>query len=76
MKFVLEVLRIAQLLRAKLIVAMQYTNFDDYFDYVLNQFLRPRLVPCMHLAQLVQIIQQRGRCAVYKGFRNVFRRHA
>lgn len=76
MKLVLEVLRISQLLWAKLIIAMQYTNLDDYFDYVLNQFLCPRLVPCMHLAQLIEIIQQRGRCAVYKGFRNVFRRHA
>lgn len=76
MKFVLKVLRIAQLLGTKLIVAMQDANFDHNLNDILNQLLCPRLVPCVHLAELVEIIQQRCRCAVYKGFRNVFRRHA
>lgn len=53
MKFVLKVLRIAQLLWTKLIVAMQDTNFDYNFNDILNQFLCSRLVPCMHLAELV-----------------------
>lgn len=53
MKFVLKVLRIAQLLGTKLIVAMQDTNFDHNFNDILNQLLCPRLVPCVHLAELV-----------------------
>jgi len=65
-----------QLLLAELIVPVEYPDLNHDLDDVLDQLLRLGLVSGVHLAEPVQVVQQRGRCPIDKGLRDVFGGHA
>jgi len=55
---------------------VEYPDLNHDLDDVLDQLLRLGLVSGVHLAEPVQVVQQRGRCPIDKGLRDVFGGHA
>lgn len=76
MKLSLKELRLLQLLVAELIVPVEHTDLDHNLDDVLDQLLRLGLVPRVHLAEPVEVVQQRRRRAIDEGLGDVFGGHA